>query len=69
MLFGRVVLLESGETGERMAESRSLVGARTWLRPKLLNVELGEDLIEVVEDEFGEVILLEGLFDDRCRGL
>ena len=73
-MYACVGLEESGKTGERTAESRSLVGARTQLRlrlPKLPKEELGEDLIEGVEDEVVEVMLpAERLFEeDLCRGL
>ena len=70
MWYGCVVVLERGETGDRMAESRSFVGARTRLRlPKLLKVELGEDPMEDMEDGVGEVMLLEGALVDRWSGL
>jgi hypothetical protein len=65
-------MLDSGETGERIAESRSLLGARARLRlPKLPKEELGDDLMDGVDDEVGDVmVLVDGvLAEDRWRGL
>ena len=76
ILYGFAGWFERGVMiGERTRVFKSLEGTRTPLRllllpPKLLKEELGEDLIEGVVDEDGEVMLLDGLFaDERCRGL